>query len=217
MPHLLAQLLIGAERAEERGRQAADEHGTSERGADRGAEVHRGVLEPTHLSAPRLIDGRDRHGAELGGHGADAKAEEQHRDRNDAGVRCRTDPEDQHEGPRQHQGEADADQQLGRARREEAWHQHGRQEEGERERDEPDAGCEGAHLEDHRQEEGDGEEDPCLRQVLEEEHGDAADHLSVREQLRIDKGRSIRRLESEFSKREEAEHHRTYEQHPDHR
>ena len=52
---------------------------------------------------------------------------------------------------------------------------------------------------------------------MEEEHRDPADDLPVRQQLRIDEGLSIRRLEPELSEGEDAEHRRTDEQHPDHR
>ena len=60
----------------------------------------------------------------------------------------------------------------------------GRGQQGDRERQQPDAGLHGAEAERHRQEQRHGEEQPGLEQELEEEHGQPAGQLRVVEHRR---------------------------------
>ena len=86
---------------------------------------------------------------------------------------------DQHEGARQHGEQSTAHDQSRRNVGRQPRDSDGRQQEGQRERQQPRAGLKGAELEHDGEEERNDEEHAGLHQVLGEEHGEPTNELAV--------------------------------------
>ena len=106
--HRLRHVGVGLDAGEERGREGGDEDRAGQRGADRGAELAGGVLQAADLGALLGRHRRDGHVAQLRRQGADAEADDEHRDEDDGGVGAHLEAGDQHQDAGDQRQHADA-------------------------------------------------------------------------------------------------------------
>ena len=184
--HRLRHVGVGLDAGQERSREGSNEDRAGERRADRGAELAGGVLQTADLRALLGRHRRDRHVAELGRQGADAEADDEHRHEDDRGVGAHLEAGDQHQDAGDEREHADAHDTARIGLREEPGDADRRDQQRQRERQQPHARGHRRQPQYDRQEQRHDEEQPRLDQELEQKRDEAAGELPDAQQRRRD-------------------------------